>query len=73
MNRELCEKLWNDPEFKLISGIREVLDYHKTWNGMGWTYSPIRPERYVPLLKKIDTRLDDLCLNYGIDRNGDPL
>lgn len=68
MNKENIDKLWDDPRFQLLSEIARLLDKNKVWGGMEWTYLAIQPFQYRPLVIKIQTEIDKLANEFGVEQ-----
>ena len=43
---------------QLMIDAQYVLDGARVWNGMGWTYIPLHPIKYVPMRDKFSAECD---------------
>jgi hypothetical protein len=46
-----------------------LLTGDRIWGGMDWSYNPIHPFKYLPMLDRVRQALDDLKQEYGIAEN----
>jgi hypothetical protein len=43
-----------------------LLTGDRIWAGMDWSYNPIHPFKYLPMLERVRKALDDLKQEYGV-------
>ena len=63
---EKLKELYADPRHEILSEALRVLDSSKMWSGQGWTYHPIHPFKYLPLMEKVRAELVTLAMEHGI-------
>jgi len=63
---EQLQQLYQDPRHALLSEMVRVLEGSRIWGGMDWTYHPIHPHRYLPLLAKVKEELRTLAYEHGV-------
>lgn len=63
------EKYQADPRFQLLVDMDRLLTGDRIWGGMDWSYNPIHPFKYLPMLDRVQKALDDLKQEYGIAEN----
>jgi hypothetical protein len=63
------EKYQADPRFQLLVDMDRLLTGDRIWGGMDWSYNPIHPFKYLPMLVRVRQALDDLKQEYGIAEN----
>jgi hypothetical protein len=63
------EKYQADPRFQLLVDMDRLLTGDRIWGGMDWSYNPIHPFKYLPMLDRVRRAPDDLKQEYGIAEN----
>ena len=62
---EQLSALYADPRHELLSEITKVLESSRIWAGMEYTYHPLHPTKYLPLLAKVKEELRTLAYEHG--------
>jgi hypothetical protein len=62
------QKMWADPRFQVLADVIKLLDGSRVWGGMGWSYHYIVPEKYLPVRDQVRKALDDLYVEYGVEK-----
>jgi hypothetical protein len=57
-----------DPMFQLLVDIDKILSGSRVWGGMDWSYHPIHPVKYLPVKDKVREALDDMYIQYGVEK-----